>query len=226
MCSQEAAFSGLKAPAYRHFNISLDRSSDSGELFFVFTCTVDPESHVPHRRSRLKTSSGTKNLNDSVKACDARLGIVSPTLQQSGAGHIPYSPANHRTLLALRCAKNMRPFNFVSDPLYIAEVNMLRPGTKLPDPTTVSRDVKLLYEQLSMHVSDYFQVIYFLFPRESFSYLTNSQKLAPAIHLVVDGWTAPLVASFLGLVVVWCEKGVLHRIVLEFIRCRKLALSR
>ena len=53
----------------------------------------------------------------------------------------------------------------------------------------------------------------------------NPQKLAPAIHLVVDGWTAPLVASFLGLVVVWCEKGVLHRIVLEFIRCSKLALS-
>ncbi|TEB27542.1 hypothetical protein FA13DRAFT_1879067 [Coprinellus micaceus] len=123
---------------------------------------VDPENHAPHRRSRLKTSSGTKNLNDGIKACNARQGIVSTTLQQSG-GHIPYSPANHRTLLALCCAKNMRPFNFVQDPLYIAEVNMLRSGTRLPDPTTVSRDVKLLYEQLSTHVSDYFKVIKFLF---------------------------------------------------------------
>ena len=38
------------------------------------------------------------------------------------------------------------------------------------------------------------------------------------IHLVLDGWTAPIVASFLGIVVVWFEEGVIHRAVLEFIR--------
>ena len=38
------------------------------------------------------------------------------------------------------------------------------------------------------------------------------------IHLVLDGWTAPIVASFLGIVVVWFEEGVIYRAVLEFIR--------
>ncbi|KIK76315.1 hypothetical protein PAXRUDRAFT_170334, partial [Paxillus rubicundulus Ve08.2h10] len=37
-----------------------------------------------------------------------------------------------------------------------------------------------------------------------------------SIHLAVDGWTAPIVASYLGIVVIWPEKGVLYRTVLEF----------
>lgn len=38
------------------------------------------------------------------------------------------------------------------------------------------------------------------------------------IHIVMDGWTAPIVASFLGIVVVWYEDGKIHRAILEFIR--------
>jgi hypothetical protein len=34
----------------------------------------------------------------------------------------------------------------------------------------------------------------------------------------MDGWTAPIVASFLGIVVVWYEEGVIYRAILEFIR--------
>ncbi|KAF8219552.1 hypothetical protein L208DRAFT_1339232, partial [Tricholoma matsutake] len=37
------------------------------------------------------------------------------------------------------------------------------------------------------------------------------------IHLVLDGWTAPIVASFLGIVVVWYSNGIIHRAILEFI---------
>ena len=44
------------------------------------------------------------------------------------------------------------------------------------------------------------------------------QALNSIIHLVLDGWTAPLVASYLGLVVVWHDKGLIYRAVLEFIR--------
>ncbi|TEB34430.1 hypothetical protein FA13DRAFT_1918268 [Coprinellus micaceus] len=127
------------------------------ELVFVFTCKVDPDHHQPHRRPRLKTSSGTRNLNAGAKACNRRLG-ASMAAASSSRSIIPYSSANHRTILALRCSKSMRPFTFVQDPLYQAEVDMLRPGTQLPDPTTVSRDVKLLYKHLAPHVSSYFKV--------------------------------------------------------------------
>jgi len=43
------------------------------------------------------------------------------------------------------------------------------------------------------------------------------QGISSAIHIVLDGWTAPLVASYLGIIVVWSQDGLLHRAVLEFI---------
>lgn len=36
------------------------------------------------------------------------------------------------------------------------------------------------------------------------------------MHFAVDGWTAPIVASYLGIVVIWYEKGDIHRAILEF----------
>lgn len=38
------------------------------------------------------------------------------------------------------------------------------------------------------------------------------------VHLVIDGWTSPLMSSYLGIVIVWFSEGVLHRRILEFIR--------
>ncbi|KAF5345254.1 hypothetical protein D9756_011425 [Leucocoprinus leucothites] len=43
------------------------------------------------------------------------------------------------------------------------------------------------------------------------------QDLDQALHIVLDGWTAPIIASYLGLVVVWYDKGEIHRTILEFI---------
>jgi hypothetical protein len=37
------------------------------------------------------------------------------------------------------------------------------------------------------------------------------------IHLALDGWTSPLVSSYLGLVVIWFDQGIIHHSVLEFI---------
>ncbi|KAF9456055.1 hypothetical protein BDZ94DRAFT_1315533 [Collybia nuda] len=38
------------------------------------------------------------------------------------------------------------------------------------------------------------------------------------VHLVLDGWTAPVAASYLGLVVVWYAGGKIHHAVLEFVK--------
>ena len=75
-----------------------------------------------------------------------------------------YTKARHRALIALRCAVDKRPFESVSDALYIEEVDLLRPGTTLPHPTTVSRDVHALYSEGSKSVKEYFAVRYFSAP--------------------------------------------------------------
>jgi len=70
----------------------------------------------------------------------------------------PYSVSGHRALIALRCAKSFRPFNMVRDKFYKMEVEMLRPGTHLPHPGTVSKDINHLYQELSKDVRAYFEV--------------------------------------------------------------------
>ncbi|KAF8239891.1 hypothetical protein L208DRAFT_1148517, partial [Tricholoma matsutake] len=103
------------------------------------------------------TGHGTKNIQDGVKACDKHVGTVTDTTMVESTGQ-PYSAAAHRTLIAMRCAKNHCPFNSVLDEDYQAEVEMLHPGTILPGPQTVSRDIKSTYAKMSMNVWNYFMV--------------------------------------------------------------------
>ncbi|KAF8239995.1 hypothetical protein L208DRAFT_1235428 [Tricholoma matsutake] len=106
----------------------------------------------------MSSGHGTKNLQDGVKPCDKRLGVVSGDApQRTGA---PYSPAGHHTMIAMCCAKNHRPFNSVLDEDYQAEVEMLQPGTILPSPQTVSCDIKVIYAEMSKNVRNYFMVCF------------------------------------------------------------------
>ncbi|KAJ6565229.1 hypothetical protein DFH09DRAFT_919719, partial [Mycena vulgaris] len=53
------------------------------------------------------------------------------------------------------------PFNFVNDKYYKTGVELLRPGTILPSRSTIPRDLKLLYFELSRNVESYFVVLCF-----------------------------------------------------------------
>jgi len=90
------------------------------------------------------------------------IGTVTDTTTVKSTGQ-PYSAAAHHTLIAMWCAKNHCPFNSVLDEDYQTEVEMLRPGTILPGPQTVSRDIKSIYAEMSKNVRNYFMVTYILF---------------------------------------------------------------
>lgn len=206
----------MTSPAYQHYNITLVRDDINHSLSFLFTCKVDPEGHPPQRRGREKTSAGTGNLIATNRACDARHKQGAAPIS-SDPPPLPYSEANHRALIAMRCAVNQHPFAAVEDELYQAEVAMLHPKTVLPSAATVSCDCQRLYISLATYVANYFFVSI-----ESTPLVSNiscmKQALNTAVHLVLDGWTAPIVASYLGVVVVWCIDGQIHCAVLDFIR--------
>lgn len=52
--------------------------------------------------------------------------------------------------------------------------------------------------------------------------LSIEQKHDGAVHLVMDGWTSPILACYLGIVAIWYSQGHLHRCILEFVRYRCL----
>ncbi|KAL1673132.1 hypothetical protein EV122DRAFT_223313 [Schizophyllum commune] len=102
----------------------------------------------------MHTSDGTQALISTAKACDKARG-VSP-----GTEEIPivYSPIAHRAIIALRSATSHRPFNMVRDRFYTEEVQMLRPGTTLPSPATISSDVRHLYKGMAAELGEYLKV--------------------------------------------------------------------
>ncbi|KAI6018852.1 hypothetical protein EDC04DRAFT_2541711, partial [Pisolithus marmoratus] len=54
--------------------------------------------------------------------------------------------------IAMHCCVSKRPFNMVQDPHYVEEIQLLQPGTAIPSPATVSRDVNQIYQVGSKHV--------------------------------------------------------------------------
>ncbi|KAJ6537535.1 hypothetical protein DFH09DRAFT_930744 [Mycena vulgaris] len=169
----------------------------------------------------MQSSQGTGNLGKTSTKCDKTRGVSGDSnknAQQDLHRSVSrYTPARHRALVALRCASSHRPFNAVRDPYYLEEVELLRPGTKVPSPRTVSRDIHTLYLAGSKMVKEYFKVPFFPFIYIPLDLITQ-QDYHGAIHAVIDGWTAPFVASYLGIVIVWFAAGKIHRAILEFIR--------
>jgi hypothetical protein len=132
-------------------------------LSFAFSCKVDPAHHPANIHARMSTGHGMKNIQDGVKTCDKRVGTVTNTTTVKSTGQ-PYSAAAHCILIAMWCAKNHHPFNSVLDEdYYKAEVEMLRPGTILPGPQTVSHDIKSIHAKMSKNVWNYFIVTYIPF---------------------------------------------------------------
>lgn len=149
-----------KSLVYSHYNVSLDRCDETRTLTFRFTYRVNPDGHPPLTRHRLDTSQGTSNLERARRKCNQDRGEDDHTSSGTPAAPPPptYSVAKHCALIAAHCASSRRPFNSVSDPHYVQEVQMLCPEAKIPSPSTVSRDVFAMYEHGAGVVRKYFSV--------------------------------------------------------------------
>ena len=153
-----------RSDVYNHYDITLrcnmTETQEPLSMTMIFTCKTHPHHHTSVRtRPRGKTGDGTSNLQKDVDTCLKKQGCERV---KATPPSISYSEAAHRALIVLRCAKNARPLNSVLDEDYKLEVEMLRPGTKLPHPMTIQRDLLYIYEQTSIAVKNYFLVCYFL----------------------------------------------------------------
>lgn len=157
----EAARKVWRSNVYDHYIITVNRISDPfsdqpQSIEFVFTCKSHTQNHAqPLRRNRMKAGDGTTKFLKDVKQCEEKQGIYQP---RPASSSVPYTVENHRALIALRCAKHARPMNEILDDDYRTEVDMLRPGTVVPHPTTIQRDLINIYVHMSTFVMNYFLV--------------------------------------------------------------------
>jgi hypothetical protein len=151
-----------------------------------------------------------------MKTCERRNGTSSNNTQD--AAIVPYTESRHRAIIALRCSVNKRPFNIVTDPLYLLECKLLRPDMnfRLPSPATVQRDTQWLYIHLANSVVNYFKVRQRLILIVIL--LKPLQQRNRAIHVVFDGWTSPIGTAHLGIVIIWEDAGCVKRATLDLVR--------
>jgi hypothetical protein len=153
----------MRSPAYPHYTIRVEKvmGTHSGQpvrshIMFHFECKYGWKNHRSISRARLNNAAGTTALLHAAADCDRERGVIITTKQTRPAE--PYSPAFHRALLALWGAFSHRSFDSLTDKFHQAEVEYLRPGTKLPSSVTLSRDIKLVHAQYVPKIREYFQV--------------------------------------------------------------------
>ncbi|KEP49957.1 hAT family dimerization protein [Rhizoctonia solani 123E] len=201
-----AALSIWTSIVYPHFSIYIRRvycepnsaAPTPGHLEYLFVCIHDPENCSSTRDRKDTGNWGTTNLQRAIKKCDKKRGVPDSLLNTSNDA-TPFSQLAFRTLLVLWCSVNHRPFHMLSDPLFLDIVHLLRSEATVPCAQTISADLAYLYNLASLRISDLF---------------AESKN---AFHLAIDGWSSPLTASFLGIVVFWREGGKLWRSILEFV---------
>ncbi|KAF5345585.1 hypothetical protein D9756_011054 [Leucocoprinus leucothites] len=183
-------FTHLKSAAYAHFNITVKHTFDEED---------DPKEIIYLFTCKVDPEGHPVQRRARAKTSLVResSGLIKSISSESTS--FPYSRALHHVVAVLHCSDSQRPFNMQGDFWYLVEVEILRAGAIPPSPQMVSHDTRQLYPLMSGGVRKYFQ------------------DLDQALHIVLDGWTVPIIASYLGLVVVWYDKGKIHQTILEFI---------
>ncbi|KAL5633113.1 hypothetical protein ACGC1H_003564 [Rhizoctonia solani] len=165
-------------------------------ILFTFTCKFDPGRCKTQTRKRKATNQGTSNLKKAIERCEKRRQVVSIPLATSES---QYSPTRLRALILMWCAANQKPFRAIHDPIFLSIVRLLRSDAEVPSLATISADLVHVYNQVSSSIRDKFE------------------EMDCGIHLAISGWSSPLTASFIGVVVFWREDAKIWHSVLEFI---------
>ncbi len=149
--------------------------------------------------TRARTDSSTSNLNGHVDVCDPIPDDDQSSITQFAHGST-YNKAKFRFLTTAWVTTCFRPFAIVEDPPLQAMLTMLYARVDIPSSTTVSRDVKET----------------FVISKEAVAAYLRSQR--SSIHIAFDGWTAPNVISYLGVVVIFEQGGEIVCLLLDFVR--------
>jgi hypothetical protein len=107
-----------------------------------------------------------KNANDvrntTIKGC-LNLESITAAFERTGKGKVSYSHRQHTTTEARAeivrwVSKNMRPFSIVGDRAFLSLMKTGRPEYYIPSPSTVSRDVKLVFRNARKRMAKMLQV--------------------------------------------------------------------
>jgi hypothetical protein len=90
-----------------------------------------------------------------------------------------------------------------------------RPGYLLPSPTTLARDVHVVYDNAKQRISTFLQVSYFLGFKQGINLL--AQEYDGRLSLATDCWTSPNHKAFLALTVHFIMNATATSLILDVV---------
>ena len=99
-----------------------------------------------------------------------------------------------------------------------------RPGTSIPTPVTVARDVKLSFEQCREHIDKILKVSFISYPCLMLTILIHLQEHSGRIHIATDAWTSPNHCAFVAWTVHLHHEGHLLAFVLDIMEVPEVRL--
>lgn len=164
---------------------------DSGDIGYRFECKSDSSKYI----TRSSIDESTSNLNCHVQLCDSTSSSSSSLTPLS-----TYDVGNFQYLVAAWSAQHAQPHSIIEDEELHKILTMLYPAIKIHSHQMVSRDISDMYHHSRTAIA------------------LHLQSIKQCLHLMLDGWTAPNVFSFLGVMVQYFEKGTICSLVLDFVK--------
>ena len=121
--------------------------------FFILFLYRNPSQFT----TRARDNDSTSNLVRHVKECDGKHAPDEQAITKFARGST-YDKAHFRYLVTCWVTQCHRPFSIVSDPPLQKMFQMLYSKVDIPSDTTVSRDVREVYQLAKKHVSKVLQV--------------------------------------------------------------------
>ncbi|KAG1749457.1 hypothetical protein EDB19DRAFT_1629468, partial [Suillus lakei] len=206
------------SPVYAFFNPTPRIVEINGRRAHEFKCDARGCKTTIQRFLDKKDARSTGNMRKHVKSCwgDAALtaaddakdakevqtkivtgilrdGSITESFERKGKGKVTYAHRQHtrtetRSELVRWVSESLRPFEIVKDRAFQSLMKTGRPEYYIPSPTTVARDVKLVFARTCQRIAKMLQVSFFAIT----IYHTNPthKEYDGKMNFTTDGWTS------------------------------------
>ncbi|KAG1851080.1 hypothetical protein DFJ58DRAFT_661789, partial [Suillus subalutaceus] len=151
----------------------------------------------------LKAADSAKDANEvhnKIVGSILQNGSITASFERKGKGKITYA---FRAEIVCWVSESLRPFDIVKDRAFQSLMKTGRPEYYLPSPSTISRDVRLIKDQI----------------------LKMYQEHKGKINFTTDGWTSPNHRALVAFSAHFEHKGEPLTILLDVVEVGKVRLT-
>ncbi|KAF5377290.1 hypothetical protein D9615_006461 [Tricholomella constricta] len=152
----------------------------------------------------METDAKADDVRDQRGEPKLRSDDITVSFKQVRKGRVTFSTRNltkteSRVEYVRWISESLRSFNIVKDRGFITLMKSGRPGTYIPSPSTISRDVKLVFEKTRQRIAKILQ------------------KHDGKLNFATDAWTSPNHRAFIAITVHIEQNGEPFFLLLDFV---------